>query len=165
MTEASPACFAGVVDRFDLTLTHYESVCTRVSELKPLLGVAQCAAMQEVLPRCRAMMRAECEDRMDAIRCQNAIDFCYTHLKYPYYATGGNPFDMSKMCDGVNGCYEKDNANIADYLNNPEVRKHLGLSDQAGPFEGSSRRVAELFADALDHVGAFSHALRCPVSR
>ena len=110
--------------------------------------------MQEVLPRCRAMMKAECEDRMDALGCQNAIEFCYQHLKYPYYATGGNPFDMSKKCDGINGCYEQINADIAAFLNLPAVRKHLGLSDQAGPFEGSSRRVAELFQGALDHTGA-----------
>jgi hypothetical protein len=124
-----------------------------MSELSPVLGVSQCAAMQEALPRCRAMMKAECEDRKDALGCSNAIDFCYTHLKYPYYATGGNPFDMSKKCDGLNGCYEQINKDIADYLNLPAVRKHLGLSEKAGPFEGSSRRVAELFQGSLDHTG------------
>lgn len=63
----------GVVDRFDLTLKHYDLSCTRVTELAPVLGVTQCAAMQAVLPRCRAMMKANCEDVLDALGCQNAI--------------------------------------------------------------------------------------------
>lgn len=63
----------GVVDRLDLTTKHYDLVCTKVSELEPVLGVAQCAAIQSVIPRCEEMLKANCADIMDALGCQNAI--------------------------------------------------------------------------------------------
>lgn len=71
-----------------------------MSGLPPVLSVLECAAMQEILPRCEKMMKDECEDRFDAIGCQAALDFCYVHIRSPFSRTGLNPYDISKPCEG-----------------------------------------------------------------
>ncbi|KAL7412773.1 Alpha/Beta hydrolase protein [Mrakia frigida] len=142
----------GVTDRFDLTLSHYKQVCTSLSGLPPVLSVLDCATMQESLPRCEAMMKAECEDRFDALGCQAALDFCYKKIRSPFTATGLNPYDISKPCDGYL-CYGDVSNGISAYLDLPSVRSHLGIHSSVPPFVGCSSAVGSAFNAQMDGTG------------
>jgi hypothetical protein len=171
----------GVTDRFDLTLSHYEQVCTSLSGHPPVLSVLECATMQEALPRCKQMMKVrplspfnpivpfwrisdpdlnlnlrtrqdECEDRFDALSCQAALAFCYAKIRTPFSNTGLNPYDISKPCEGYL-CYGSISSGISAYLDDQDVRAFLGIDAHVPPFVGCSASVGMDFNNHMDGTG------------
>ncbi|TCD59953.1 hypothetical protein EIP91_011017, partial [Steccherinum ochraceum] len=83
----------------------------------------------DTLPRCQKWMKESCVDTFDAINCQAATTFCESALYLPYFATGYNPYDISKLCDGPleeTLCYPI-TKQISAYLSRPEVREQMGV--------------------------------------
>ncbi|KAG8877928.1 hypothetical protein FRB98_006480 [Tulasnella sp. 332] len=94
-----------------------------------------------LLPRCKAMLKAECVDRFDLIGCTAANDFCTAEYVRPYTALGLNPFDITKKCIGDNFCYPII-YNITQHLNIPDVWKALGVDATVPNFQSGSEDVA-----------------------
>jgi len=88
------------------------------------------------LPRCKAMLQAECVDRYDFTGCMTAHIFCYTEQMGPYQLSGRNPYDISKVCEGYYSetlCYPFI-ANVSAHLNLPSTLKKLGVDDASPRF-------------------------------
>ncbi|KAG8843417.1 hypothetical protein FRB96_004050 [Tulasnella sp. 330] len=107
----------------------------------PVQGIANCVRMRTTLPRCKAMLKAECVDRFDLIGCTAANDFCTAEYVRPYTALGLNPFDITKKCIGDNFCYPII-YNITQHLNIPDVWKALGVDATVPNFQSGSEDVA-----------------------
>ncbi|KAG8928674.1 hypothetical protein FRC02_006619 [Tulasnella sp. 418] len=129
----------------------YTQQCTSAT-VPPVQTISSCVRMKIALPRCLKMMRDECQNRSDALGCRNAVDFCYQELSLPYGATGRNPYDISKMCDGKleeTICYPI-STRIVKYLNQKSIRKELGVDPSVTGFSAVSWSINSLFAQNLD---------------
>jgi cathepsin A (carboxypeptidase C) len=63
---------------------------------------------------------------------------CNKDQLQPYQATGLNPYDVRKKCEGNNLCYEILES-VKTYLNIPEVKKALGA--QVDTYESCNMQV------------------------
>ncbi|KIM42879.1 hypothetical protein M413DRAFT_408948 [Hebeloma cylindrosporum] len=115
----------GVTDISTLHEGRYEVECGTVSLPVPFQSISVCVRMKTALPRCKRAMRESCIDQFDAMNCRAAVKFCDSELSSGMRATGRNPYDISKPCDG-NHCYRENDA-IISYLNQPEIRELLGI--------------------------------------
>lgn len=61
---------------------------------------SSCTRMRTAVPRCEKAMRESCTDTFDALGCEAAAMFCTAELELPFFATGFNPYDISKQCEG-----------------------------------------------------------------
>ena len=92
----------------------------------------------------------ECYKDKSPDTCVSANSYCQETQQNNYLATGLNPYDIRKQCAGNSGlCYEELDA-IDKYANDPEVRKTLGASDEAGDFTGCSNSVGRQFSATGD---------------
>jgi len=108
-------------------------------------------------------MKAACIDRFDAMDCGAAASFCDNELGQPFWATGKNPYDISKDCEGgmETLCYPRMRF-IAEYLDKPAVRTLLGVDPSVkGNFSSCSNDVnaafhrhQDIFHSSFNHVAA-----------
>jgi carboxypeptidase C (cathepsin A) len=84
--------------------------------------------------------------------CMAAVSSCGAELEQPFWMSGMNPYDISKVCDGPieeTLCYPITKY-IAKYLNKPETRNRLGVSSKVEVFTGCSDAVGADFASHAD---------------
>ncbi|TFK72336.1 serine carboxypeptidase [Pluteus cervinus] len=153
----------GVTNEFSLILSYYDMQCTGAS-VEPVVGISTCVALKAMIPRCEKWMKASCVDQFDKINCDAAVGYCGGVFGDPYSATGRNPYDISRPCDGPISetlCYPVTKY-ISQYLDRPEVRDFLGVDPSiTANFSSCSDRVGTAFYEAgdmlhptADHVGA-----------
>ncbi|VDB85108.1 unnamed protein product [Peniophora sp. CBMAI 1063] len=149
----------GMTDRYRITLSKYDIVCTSAS-LPPVLPIETCVRMKKAVPRCEKLLQASCVDQFDSMGCEAAAAFCNTEIGLPFALSGLNVYDISKPCIGTL-CYPVMDE-ITGYLSRPDVREILGV-DPAVPasFQACNMEVNAGFAlnddglhDSTAHVAA-----------
>lgn len=148
----------GITDSFSMLRGYYEHTCTSASGLPPLVSVGACQAMALALPRCEAMVKADCLDRMDVLGCEAAMGFCQQHIDAPFWSANLNPYDVSKSCTreelSNSLCYPV-TKKIGRYLDQPHVRALLGVSNRVPKtFQSCSPTVGAAFGANHD---SFAH--------
>ncbi|EIN05318.1 hypothetical protein PUNSTDRAFT_145805 [Punctularia strigosozonata HHB-11173 SS5] len=143
----------GVTDYYTLMPSRYEIMCTTAS-VSPILPIADCVRMKQAVPRCVKWMNESCVDQFDAINCAAAESFCGTEIDDPFLATGLNPYDISKECDGPLSetlCYPI-TMDIRHYLSLPSVRTALGVDPIfTGNVSCCNPAVSAAFHAAMDY--------------
>jgi carboxypeptidase C (cathepsin A) len=84
--------------------------------------------------------------------CYSATSTCSMELEQPFWATGLNPYDISKPCDGPieeTLCYPFAR-HIITFLNLLKTRKMLGVSNRVPGHYGCSEAVQLDFESHLD---------------
>lgn len=103
--------------------------------------------------------------------CNAAVNFCDSEISAPFWQTGLNVYDVSKVlftatanthvnflrifvlcsqkCLGGDLCY-LEQSEIASYLNSPGVRDTLGVPSDVGNFTGCSDIVGSNFNKHMD---------------
>ncbi|KAF8060764.1 serine carboxypeptidase [Lyophyllum atratum] len=141
----------GWTDAPTMVLSYFDMQCTPAS-VPPVLDIATCVRMQQVVPRCAKWLKESCIDVYDAINCNAAFQFCSSELSDPFENTGLNVYDISKKCEGEPGdlCYPV-TRNISRYLNTPSTRALLGVDPHAPhPYSLCSPPVSLAFSATLD---------------
>ncbi|KAG8963023.1 hypothetical protein FRC03_003519 [Tulasnella sp. 419] len=141
----------GATNYMTLVESWYTQQCTSAT-VPPVQSISSCVRMKIALPRCLKMLRNECRDRNDALGCRNAAEFCSQELSVPYHATGRNPYDISKMCEGKleeTICYST-STRIVKYLNQKAIRKELGVDPSITEFSTVAWNINRLFDQNLD---------------
>ncbi|KAJ7818241.1 serine carboxypeptidase [Mycena olivaceomarginata] len=118
----------GITDFYHQVSSVFDMQCTSAS-VPPVVDIATCVQMKQVIPRCQQWLKKSCLDTFDRINCRAAMDFCEGNLEGPFWSTGKNPYDISRDCDGDISetlCYPVTRS-IGSYLDRPEVRALLGV--------------------------------------
>jgi carboxypeptidase C (cathepsin A) len=117
----------GVTDYFTMTPSYIDMQCTAASVF-PIASISSCVRMKEALPLCQKWTLESCVNQYDALSCGAARDFCESELSQPFYTSGMNPYDISKICEGDPDslCYPV-TKNIGKYLDLPSTRALLGV--------------------------------------
>ncbi|KAG6900567.1 hypothetical protein C0993_008721 [Termitomyces sp. T159_Od127] len=117
----------GWTDMLNTVLSYYDMVCTAAS-VQPIADIASCVHLKKLIPRCEKWIKESCMNIVDNINCRAAYDFCDGAFSAPFYATGKNPYDISKDCEGEPGdlCYPV-TRHITNYLNSTSTRSLLGV--------------------------------------
>ncbi|TFY57968.1 hypothetical protein EVJ58_g6707 [Rhodofomes roseus] len=144
----------GCTDWSGMTAAYFDMQCRPMSQ-PPIMDIKSCVRMKQALPRCQHMMKESCLDRFDSIDCEAANNFCNAELYDPFFATGYNPYDISKPCDGRiedTLCYPVTKA-IGQYLDKPDVRSLLGVDPAVGAnFSSCDDDVADAFDASQDFL-------------
>ncbi|KAF5376948.1 hypothetical protein D9615_007272 [Tricholomella constricta] len=136
----------GWTDPPSMVLSYFDMQCTAAS-VAPVIDIASCVRMKQVLPRCEKWVKESCTDLYDAMNCYAALQFCGAELAEPFAATGKNVYDISKDCEGEPGdlCYPV-TAHITAYLNSTATRALLGVDPSVrSPYTLCSQPVALAF--------------------
>ncbi|CCM00613.1 uncharacterized protein FIBRA_02649 [Fibroporia radiculosa] len=144
----------GCTDPATMTASYYDMAC-RPMPVDPILDISTCVRMKQAVGRCEKMMKESCVDKFEAIGCQAASVFCGAEIEAPFDASGYNPYDISKPCDGVvsdNLCYPLSKT-IEKYLSRPVTRASLGV-DAVVPeeFQVCNNDVNSAFHVSHDHM-------------
>ncbi|KAI0069949.1 serine carboxypeptidase [Panus rudis PR-1116 ss-1] len=115
------------------------------------------------LPRCVNRFTAACIDTFDHIDCQSAFQFCHEAIRVPFLATGYNPFDLTKKCNG-SVCYQI-TEDLAVYLNHSEILEDIGVDPEAGGYKTYSMQVGNDFQANLDMVFPTQYLLAALLER
>ncbi|KAI0086932.1 serine carboxypeptidase [Irpex rosettiformis] len=137
----------GCSDQITMIPSYYEMQC-KSETVPPVVDISTCVAIKRALPRCQEWLKKSCDDITDSISCAAAIAFCTNTIEVPFYATGMNPYDISKPCDGLiteTLCYPITNT-IASFLDKPDIRRTLGVD--------SDHFTGRNFSKCSDEVGA-----------
>ncbi|KAJ7751869.1 serine carboxypeptidase [Mycena maculata] len=143
----------GITDFYNQMTSPFDMQCTAAS-IPPILNIAQCVHMKQIIPRCEQRFKESCVDIFDATDCAAAATFCDTHLRRPFWQAERNPYDISQACDADglkdNLCYPV-TAHIRAYLSRPAVREALGV-DPTVPanFSSCSPTVSTDFHAQMD---------------
>ncbi|KAA1475365.1 alpha/beta-hydrolase [Dentipellis sp. KUC8613] len=142
----------GLTDHLTSLISYFDMTCTPAS-VPPVLDISTCTRMKKAVPRCEKWVTKACIDQFDHMNCEAAAEFCSNEFFAPFTASGLNPYDISKPCDGAIAdtlCYPVTKV-ISKYLDNTNVRSLLGV-DPAVPqnFSSCSNTVATAFALAGD---------------
>ncbi|CCG83207.1 Carboxypeptidase Y [Taphrina deformans PYCC 5710] len=113
--------------------TIYNTTCTNINGVGPVLDKANCDQMEEDMTKCQQDYPA-CFERLGTAEgnaiCDAVYVFCQNALLGVYAQSGRSMYDITKKCtDGVS-CYPIDGA-TARYMNDPKVRAGFGASDAA----------------------------------
>ncbi|TFY55074.1 hypothetical protein EVJ58_g8476 [Rhodofomes roseus] len=138
----------GITDISTLYPGRYEIECGTAALEVPFQKVSTCVRMKMALPRCQRAMYDSCIDQFDAIGCNAAVNLCDSELSTGYWASGRNPYDISKPCEGTSLCYNE-NAVIKAYLDDPSIRNLLCVSSPNN-FTACSSAVGTGFRAHLD---------------
>ncbi|KAH6905954.1 serine carboxypeptidase [Coprinopsis sp. MPI-PUGE-AT-0042] len=134
----------------------YEMACTPAS-VPPILGIKTCVRMKQAQLRCSEWLEQACIDSFDALACQAAASFCENELQVPVLASGRNPYDISRECDGKfeqNLCYPEFQ-HIPKYLDRTDIRALLGVDQSLNTtrYAACSAKVNQDFTlGSLDHL-------------
>jgi len=144
----------GCTDWSGMTASYFDMQCRPMSQ-PPIMDINSCVRMKQALPRCQQMVKGSCLDSFDSINCGAANDFCNAELYEPFFATGYNPYDISKLCDGTMEdtlCYPVTRA-ISQYLDKPDTRSLLGVDPAVSAnFSSCNDDVADAFDVSLDYL-------------
>lgn len=143
----------GITDFLSMIPSYYDMTCTGAS-VSPILDISQCVRMKRALPRCMQMAKSSCVDTVDELGCTAAMLFCVAEIEVPFFSSGMNPYDISKVCDGPIGdtlCYPV-TKRIGQYLNMNSTRKLLGVDDKVESFSSCSNAVGLAFNRRLDEI-------------
>ncbi|KAJ7596523.1 serine carboxypeptidase [Mycena floridula] len=141
----------GYTDFITQFVSVYDMLCTSAS-LFPIVDIATCVRMKQVMPRCKKWMQEACFDQFEAINCQAAVGFCSAELQGPFPATIGiNPYDIREKCifDLDSICYPLVK-HITSYLDTEKIRKMIGVDSAAGNFSLISLPVNSAFEISMD---------------
>ncbi|EMD33575.1 hypothetical protein CERSUDRAFT_159731 [Gelatoporia subvermispora B] len=124
-----------------MTSSYWNMQCQNISG-PPIQSLQTCVKMKRGLSRCERMLQS-CEDAFNPIDCTAATMFCDALLWEPYIATGYNPYDITKLCDGAfedTLCYSgfKD---VEAFLNRPDVQHTIGADDAVKNYSMRSDRI------------------------
>ncbi|GAA5905554.1 S10 family peptidase [Sporobolomyces salmoneus] len=113
--------------------------------LGPIFDEQTCASIRGKVGTCQSLTKY-CYDSPSRFTCVPATLACW-QIAGPIQNSGLNPYDISKKCDrdGEDGplCY-KEMEWIEVYMNQPEVRKALGVSKERS-FESCNMQVNKNF--------------------
>ncbi|KAG5640325.1 hypothetical protein DXG03_009214 [Asterophora parasitica] len=141
----------GWTDALSMVLSYFDMQCTAAS-VAPIMDIASCVRMKQVLPRCEKWVKQSCVDLYDSINCHAALQFCGAELSEPFATTGRNVYDVSKECEGGPSdlCYPV-TAHITAYLNSSSTRTLLGVDPSIPtPYSICSGPVSSVFDAARD---------------
>ncbi|KAH7341395.1 Alpha/Beta hydrolase protein [Rhizoctonia solani] len=143
----------GLTDYKTMWEGYYDVQCKNLSVV-PFQDIKACVGMKQQLHRCLKMYQKDCVEQLDPIACGLAAQFCDSALSQPYWATGRNPYDMTKPCKSEelasSLCYPI-TKHINAFLDLPETRKALGVHPSIGNYTGCSADVGTRFSASLDH--------------
>ncbi|KAL0949670.1 hypothetical protein HGRIS_009708 [Hohenbuehelia grisea] len=159
----------GLTDEYSMIPSYFDMQCSGAS-VPPLNNVKTCVELKKTIPRCSKWLKAACIDHYDAIDCAAAAGFCGSAFQTSFWATGKNPYDISRDCEGgiEDLCYPI-TRHIRNYLDKPSVRTQLGVDPVvSGNFTSCSNKVGFAFSQTQDilhpthdHVGALlEHGVR-----
>ncbi|EPS98584.1 hypothetical protein FOMPIDRAFT_1024590 [Fomitopsis schrenkii] len=144
----------GCTDFASMTTSYYDMTCSPAS-VDPIMDISSCVRMKQALPRCQAALQKSCVDQFDSMNCEAATLFCSAEISDPFFATGYNPYDISKPCDGPieeTLCYPVTKA-IGAYLDRPDVREQIGVDPSlSANFSSCSNEVGAAFTAANDDM-------------
>ncbi|CAG8576989.1 7165_t:CDS:2 [Ambispora leptoticha] len=112
----------GLVDSLVQYKYYPEMACN--STYEPVLDEATCDRMRKAYPTCARLIN-NCYKSQNVFNCLPASMYCNKELIQPYQATGKNPYDVRKKCEGNNLCYPI-LGSIETYLNKKEIMEELG---------------------------------------
>ncbi|OBZ78169.1 Carboxypeptidase Y [Grifola frondosa] len=141
----------GCTDVIGMMPAYYDMQCKNIT-VAPVQRIDSCVRMRQALPRCEKRLKESCSDQFDLIDCQAANAFCKAEIVDPFIATGYNPFDVSRLCEGEmmdTFCYSITKM-INAYLNRADVRSMLGVDPAIGNYSTYSPEVGQAFAASLD---------------
>ncbi|KAA1466036.1 peptidase S10 serine carboxypeptidase [Dentipellis sp. KUC8613] len=138
----------GITDISTLYEGRYQIECGTAALDIPFQSISTCVRIKKALPRCQAAMERSCIQIFDEMNCRAAIDFCNNELQSGYYASGRNPYDVSKMCVGNGLCYLENDA-IKEFLDQPALRTVLGVESPSN-FSACSEPVGLAFDITMD---------------
>ncbi|RDB27312.1 Carboxypeptidase Y [Hypsizygus marmoreus] len=143
----------GWTETSTMVLSYYDMQCTAAS-VPPILDIASCVRMKQVVPRCEKRLKESCLDVYDEIDCTAASTFCANELAVPFSSTGKNPYDISRDCDGEledTLCYPVTKY-ISNYLDSPSTQTKLGVdpSLRHSNYTLCSAKVSSAFSATLD---------------
>ncbi|KAG7090430.1 hypothetical protein E1B28_009549 [Marasmius oreades] len=122
----------GMTDFYESTWSYYDMACTAQSGFTPPpVSISACVQMKRILPRCKKWTKEACLDQYDTINCGAATSWCTEQIAAPFFATGLNPYDISRKCDGKleeTLCYPL-TRHINAFLSNSTLRHELGVDN------------------------------------
>ncbi|KAF9261716.1 serine carboxypeptidase [Marasmius fiardii PR-910] len=119
----------GMTDYFEMYWSWYDMACTAQTGFLPAVSINACVQMKQILPRCKKWAKEVCLDHYDAINCEAATSWCTLQIATPFIATGLNPYDISRKCEGKieeTLCYPM-TTHITAFLSNSTLRNELGV--------------------------------------
>lgn len=135
-----------------LQYPEYETMaCSYDNGYKPVLSEAECAGMNSTLPRCLSLIES-CYDSQSVFSCVPASIYCNNGQIGPYQKTGRNVYDVRKMCEGNDLCYEGLDY-ISEYLNQPNVKEAVGA--EVDTYEACNMDINRNFLFAGDWMKPF----------
>ncbi|KZT67101.1 serine carboxypeptidase [Daedalea quercina L-15889] len=144
----------GCTDWSGMTVSYFDMQCRPMSQ-PPIMDIKSCVRMKQAIPRCQQMVKKSCLDRFDSMDCEATNNFCNEELYDPFFATGYNPYDISKLCDGDiedTLCYPVTQA-IGQYLDRPDIRALLGVDPAVSAnFSSCDDRVGDAFELSDDYL-------------
>ncbi|CAO3613987.1 unnamed protein product [Cunninghamella echinulata] len=125
------------------------------SPYQPFFDKETCAQMEKTYPHCETLSKA-CYKFPSRLTCIPSSLYCEKHQGgEAFAATGLNPYDIRRKCEGDNGlCYNIIGA-VEKYANLPHVRAALGADSQAGNYTGCSDKVGTRFSLTGDNSKNF----------
>ncbi|VEU19820.1 DEKNAAC100644 [Brettanomyces naardenensis] len=130
----------------------YETMaCTYENGYKPVLDEASCDSMTNSLPRCLSLIDS-CYNSESVFSCVPASIYCNNGQIGPYQKTGRNVYDVRKMCEGSDLCYEGLDY-IGEYLNQDSVKEKLGAEVER--YESCNMDINRNFLFAGDWMKPF----------
>ncbi|KAG2033476.1 Alpha/Beta hydrolase protein [Suillus americanus] len=139
-----------------MSAAYVDMQCTGAS-IFPVQSISACIRMKQALPRCQKWLTESCIHQFDLLNCEAAARFCETEISGPFLATGMNPYDLRKTCDGPiqeTLCYPI-TLSMASYLDQPSVRHKLGVDPAVkGNYSAYNSHVGQAFSLAMDRYHA-----------
>ncbi|KAF9262351.1 serine carboxypeptidase [Marasmius fiardii PR-910] len=121
----------GMTDFYEIHWSYYDMACTAQTGFVPAVNIDTCVQMKRILPRCKKWTKEVCLDQYDAINCGAATSWCALQIAEPFTATGLNPYDISRKCEGKlkeTLCYPL-TKHITAFLSNSTLRHELGVDN------------------------------------
>ncbi|KAJ3521507.1 hypothetical protein NM688_g9008 [Phlebia brevispora] len=144
----------GCTDWETMIPSYYDMQCSPKS-VPPILSISSCVAQKQALSRCAERLKGDCHETTDAINCNAASLFCSAVINTPFSASGYNPYDISKLCDGPISetlCYPI-TKNIGAFLDRQDVRQLIGVdSSLTANFSSCNYEVNANFAASGDRM-------------
>lgn len=118
--------------------------CTSNNDYKPLFDQQTCDTMVSTYGQCKSLMDA-CYKMRTSLACVPASIYCEKSQTEPYDKLGLNPYDIRKKCEGDTGmCYDIFQS-IEAYANRNDVRRNMGIHEDAGKFAACDDSVGLRF--------------------
>lgn len=78
-----------------MTTSYYTQSCTKESGIgHPVLDVASCMQMQQLVHKCDKWTQRVCRDRYEQPDCEIAADWCAEAFEGPFIRAQINPYDV-----------------------------------------------------------------------